>query len=173
MSFSLSVYTLYFCCAAIPPVPLGAQVHVSAAATNCGAGGAAHAHPAAKPLEKVKISTALPIACSRFSLSFKCSHHDHAFEVMFCFRLTTAFHNLIICSVHWLPGASWPSSGTKGMYSSASGPPVILMTTIFFFLKCACVFVCVCVCVCVCARARVCVCARVCIRARVLYMLGI
>ena len=109
----------------------------------------AHADTAAKPLEEVKISTALPIACSRFSLSFyirfKCSHHDHAFEVMFCFRLTVDFHNLIICSVHWLPGTRWPSSGTKEMCSSASGPLVILMTTKSFVLKCVCVCVCVCV----------------------------
>ena len=93
--------------------------------------------------KKSKVSTALPIACSRFSLSFyirfKCSHHDHAFEVMFCFRLTVAFHNLIICSVHWLPGASCPSSGTSATCSSASGPLVILLTTKSFVLKCACV----------------------------------
>ena len=104
MTFSLSVYTVYFCCAAIPTVPPGEKDNVPAAAPHCGAGGPAHADPAAKPLEEVKISTALPTACSRFSLSFyirfKCSHHDHAFEVMFCFRLTAAFHNLIICSVH-------------------------------------------------------------------------
>ena len=108
--------------------------------------------------KKSKVSTALPIACSRFSLSFyirfKCSHHDHAFEVMFCFRLTVAFHNLIICSVHWLPGASCPSSGTREMCSSASGPLVILMTTKSFVSKCACVRACV--------RAGVCVCVHLC-----------
>ena len=157
MSFSLSVYTVYFCCAAIPPVPHGQAYHLSAAEPHCGTGGSAHADSAAEPLEKVKISTALPIACSRFSLSFyirfKCSHHDHAFEVMFCFRLTVAFHNLITCSVHWLPGASCPSSGTSATCSSASGPLVILLTTKSSVLKCACV--------------------RVCICARVLYMLGI
>lgn len=155
MSFSLSVYTVYFCCAAIPPVPPGETNNVSAAEPHCGAGGPAHADTAAKPLEEVKISTALPIACSRFSLSFyirfKCSHHDHAFEVMFCFRLTVAFHNLIICSVHWLPGATCPSSGTREMCSSASGPLVILMTTKSFVSKCVGVR----------AGGHVCVCAFV------------
>ena len=158
MSFSLSVYTVYFCCAAIPPVPPGQTDNLPAAEPHCGAGGPAHADAAAKPLEEVKISTALPIACSRFSLSFyirfKCSHHDHAFEVMFCFRLTVAFHNLIICSVHWLPGATCPSSGTREMCSSASGPLVILMTTKSFVSKCACVRACV--------RAGVCVCVHLC-----------
>lgn len=54
MSFSLSVYTVYFFCAAIPPVPPGETNNVSAAEPHCGAGGPAHADTAAKPLEEVK-----------------------------------------------------------------------------------------------------------------------
>ena len=34
VSFSLSVYTVYFCCAAIPPVPLGEKVDIPAAAAK-------------------------------------------------------------------------------------------------------------------------------------------
>ena len=64
MTFSLSVDTVYFCCAAIPPVPPGKTHDVPAAEPHRAGGGTAHADAAAKPMEKVKISTALPVACS-------------------------------------------------------------------------------------------------------------